>query len=1515
MRQVSGRDWIFILASIFWQLNALAAEPDDLVFDRMTTRDGLSISAIDALAQGPQGFMWIATQDGLNRFDGYEFRVFRNDPSRPDSLPDNFVRALHLGSNGNLWVGTADGLAKYQPATETFARIELPATSRYVEDIHSDAFGRLWVATLNGLWRIDPATGEKHRFTPENSGLADAQVRSVLIDGEGVAWAGTAQGIQMYSSQDNRFMPPPVADWPEALAGTRVNDIFEDNRAHLWIATRDEGLFLLAPDRRTVFNWRHDPADATSLPENEVLAVTQDRDGKIWVGTWGGGLSRLVSLREGFEHFQYDPANPDSIAGNLVRSLHVDRAGNLWIGTHNLGLSRLNRARSRFGRIGTNPGSEVSLGSPGVYSILMDRDARLWVGTVAGLDRFAADRDSVTRFNPENRRLAAKFVLALLQDSSGRIWAGTREGGLCLFAPDADRFDCLDDSPGLAALGEVGVSVLHEASDGDLWVGTNNAGLRRFDPETGRLDTWRHDPRDPTSLSHDRISGIHEDASGRLWVLTFGGGLNRLLADGSGFEHWPHIADDADTMTANRLAGIAEAGDGSLWIGSVAGLNHFDPETGNVTRWTRDDGLPNETVYSVLLDGNGDVWVSTNRGIARLDVATGEFTAFTSEDGLLDDEYNAFAAFRDGEGRLYFGGTDGVTYFHPDEILLPAKPPKVLLTRLLLGDREAVIGASDDAPLQQSMTMARRIALDHEQSAFSIEFTALEYLQPGSVRFQYRLRGFDETWLETGPARRIATYTNLEPGEYGFQVRAATGAGEWSEPANLVVTLTPVPWLSAPALALYVLLALLLLGYLLRQHWQRLRLLRAHARDLAGSEQRLQLALWGSGDWLWDWNIVTGDVYCAELAQALGFEPKEKRSLERVYQLIHPEDVEKVQRHIEAELVEPRGMEMSFRVLERGGGYRWLQWRGKVVARDESGKPVRMTGTCKDITRQREADIELKLAARVLDNSNDAVAIIDLDFNFIKVNPAFTRVTGYAPEEVIGKSSSILDSGRYSKDFSNHVREAVHQRGEWQGEIWERRKNGDLYLSDLHLSTVTDENGKRTHIVAVFSDVTRRRKFEEELRYLANYDILTGLPNRTLFIERLSHSVTKARRHESTLAVFFIDLDNFKQVNDSLGHAIGDMLLKQVSARLGHVFREDDTVARLGGDEFTVIVEDIDGEAEAAELASCLLEEFAVPVELDGHELNVTPSIGIAMFPRDGQGGEALIKNADTAMYAAKERGRNAFVFYDESMGDSALGRLQLENLLRKAIERNELVVHYQPKVNLESGRISGVEALVRWNSEERGLVMPDEFIAVAEERGMIREIGEWVLRRACADIALLDESGNAGLPIAVNLSARQTMEPQLVDTVTAALDDAGIESHRLQLELTESLIMENAGETIKVLEALRDRGVQLVVDDFGTGYSSLSYLKRLPVDQIKVDKSFVQDVLHDEFAVAIIRAIVAMARSLRLLVTAEGVEQQAQLELLRELGCTEVQGFLYAPPMPLDELKEFLAGKEFLDT
>ncbi|MFD2233797.1 EAL domain-containing protein [Phaeospirillum tilakii] len=551
---------------------------------------------------------------------------------------------------------------------------------------------------------------------------------------------------------------------------------------------------------------------------------------------------------------------------------------------------------------------------------------------------------------------------------------------------------------------------------------------------------------------------------------------------------------------------------------------------------------------------------------------------------------------------------------------------------------------------------------------------------------------------------------------------------------------------------------------------------------------------------------------------------------------------------------------------------------------------------------------ELGLARRVIDASLDGVMIVNTAFEIEFVNPAFTHITGYAPEEAIGRNPRLLASGRQDEAFYRDLFLALTSHGHWQGEIWNRRKSGEIYPEWLSIDVLRDEDGEVVRYAAVFSDISERKRTEERIKNLAFFDVLTGLPNRRLFTDRLQLAVANASRHGQYLAVMFLDLDLFKRINDSLGHGIGDQVLIETARRLGQGVREGDTVARLGGDEFTILLPQVDQIESAARLAERLLAQIRQPVLVEGHELYVTASIGIAIHPDNGPGVEALVKNADTAMYRAKDLGRNGFQLYSPTMNARSFERLAMEAALRHAVRRNEFRLAYQVKVDLVSGRMSGVEALVRWHHPEAGLVPPAEFIPLAESMGVISDIGEWVLREACRQCQQWRDLGLPPVRVAVNVSALQFHETDIPAVVGRALRDSGLPPHLLELELTESVLMQRVDEVAGVLRDLRAMGVRISIDDFGTGYSSLSYLKRMPIDALKIDRSFVNDIFSDDGQVAeegasIVSTIITLAHNLRLKAIAEGVETVAQALFLRQRGCDEVQGFLISRPVSGEDL------------
>ena len=555
-----------------------------------------------------------------------------------------------------------------------------------------------------------------------------------------------------------------------------------------------------------------------------------------------------------------------------------------------------------------------------------------------------------------------------------------------------------------------------------------------------------------------------------------------------------------------------------------------------------------------------------------------------------------------------------------------------------------------------------------------------------------------------------------------------------------------------------------------------------------------------------------------------------------------------------------------------------------------------------DITERKLAEEKLRLSANVLEHIADGVMVLDVHGRIVATNPAFSRITGYAEQEALGRESSLTRGTRNDQAFYQELWRQLDESGFWRGEIWDTRKDGEAYLEALTVSAVRDDDGATTHYVCVFSDITRERESQDQLDHLAHHDPLTSLPNRLLYHDRLRHAMARAERDGQQLAVMFIDLDRFKNVNDTLGHHVGDELLKQAAQALSRCLREGDTLARLGGDEFIVLLEDVDGMPGAARVAEKLMAMFEQPFEVSGYELFITGSVGISLYPQDGRDMHILIRNADVAMYQAKARGRNGFQFYAPSMsGDGAL-RLRMETLLRRAIERDEIYLAFQPQVEIDSGCLIGVEALLRWNSPELGQVPPSSFIPLAEDTGFIGQLGQWVLQDACRQMVAWEARGLAVPKIAVNLSVRQFERGGMAATVAAVLKDAGLSPARLQLEVTESAIM-NTGDALQYVNDLHAIGVALAIDDFGTGYSSLAYLKQLPVQTLKIDRSFIKDIPQDADDVAIAIAIIQLGKSMDLSVIAEGVEREDQAAFLLRHGCNRAQGYLYGKPLSGDEI------------
>jgi len=678
---------------------------------------------------------------------------------------------------------------------------------------------------------------------------------------------------------------------------------------------------------------------------------------------------------------------------------------------------------------------------------------------------------------------------------------------------------------------------------------------------------------------------------------------------------------------------------------------------------------------------------------------------------------------------------------------------------------------------------------------------------------------------------------------------------------------------------------------------------------LRKSEARLALALEASELGLWDWNLVTDQVHHSQLREIFGIEPGEVTAMLRhLKPRLHPEDLPLLRRALVEHMKgKSDGYQIEYRVRHADGHWVWVEDRGRAVERDAQGRVLRMLGTRRDISAWKRREEEQRLAATVFEAASEGIVILDPDYLLIAVNRAFSQVTGYRADELLGQSVASLINSREARRQYQLIRQELEQSGCWQGELIETRKNGELYPQWLQLNVVRDSRGAVSHIVGFFADLSSRREAEERLRYLSHYDELTGLANRSLFKERLHEASQRARQSGRSLALLHIDLDRFKMLNDSLGHEVADQLLRQMSRRLTQAVPEADTIARLSGDEFAVLLDSYTSLSSLARTASRLLAKLRLPMTVGGQELVLSASLGISLLPENAREISALISQANMAMQHAKHLGGNSFQFFTDNLQACTLERLQLENQLRKGIAEGQLEVFYQPKLCLADDSLNAAEALVRWRHPQLGLVPPGDFIGLAEETGLIAPIGEFVLRQACRQAREWQRQGLADLRVSVNLSVHQLRQGNLTSLVRQVLDETGLPARLLELELTESQLLDNVENVIATFQQLRDLGVKLAIDDFGTGYSSLSYLKRFPVDYVKIDQTFIRDLSVGGEDAAITRAIIAMAHSLELKVVAEGVETQAQMDFLKTQRCDEIQGFLISPPVPAEKFAELL--------
>ena len=1457
-----------------------------LKFERISIAEGLSQSYVYDIIQDKNGFVWIATQDGLNRYDGKNFVYYRHDSTNKNSIADNFIRKLFIDHNDVLWVGTNEGLSRYNESLDSFENFyhqdndSNSLKDNEIWDIYQDKERNIFISTKEGLQKFDKENSNFSRIRFRGFENSLKEIKTIFQDEKGNFWLGTYDNGIFLTNSTMSFVVS-LSDqnkWNLKLNASALYDLkFIDNQ--YWLGTNN-GLYIISQDYEIVKHYTNQNTDESqNLLSNKVRSIEQLNDSAIWLGTLNG-LNSINILTGEVSSFQ-SAAHKNALSNDLILKVFKDNTQKLWLGTNGGGVNTFNSIQLLIVHGLFN---YQESGQP-VYAFAETPNGHTWFTTDDGQLNQIDQLGKIKQIKIDN----SDPISHLFSDNTGNLWLKTEPGKLYYYNISNNKLT--ENKIWSQSSSDIDYSNLLLINNA-IWFLDENQTLASFNLDTNNLTTYSHE-------FHSAFTALESDKNNLLWLASSDKVILYFDTKESQF------SEDITQISSNsKFGSISNLGISKnwIWLGSRGeGITLINKKNNNATTLNENDMLSNNFIADIVVDSNENAWISTNKGITAIEPKTKRVRAFNLDLQLNNNEFISDSALITQNQIIFLGGLNGYHSFSPQEILrIKQELPKPIITNILVANKDIRVSQSpsDDFTIPQTPNKLLRLELEHKQSQFSVEFISPNSKLPSHLKYQYRLIGLEDNWIDSGKNNHRATYTNLSPGDYTFQVQAYDLQDKQeSEIKSLNITIMPPWWLSHSAILLYSLVTLLIIGYILQQ----VRHKRLYHLQIKLSEERLKLSLWGSGDEMWDWNIKKGKIYRSNIWGILEFPQDGKRNVGADQTNIHQQDIPRVREALNQHFEDSsQHFEATYRVKDKDDKWIWVLDRGKIVERDDKKKPTRMTGTLKDISQIKRADERLKLFAKCIENISDAIVIYDRQFTVVDVNKAFQRITGKTKLQMRGTS---LKFEQYPESFNQNVKKHLITKGSWHGEIESLRDNGELYLTDLNVDIIKDETGNISHFVGVFSDITKRKQTEAELRKLANSDTLTGLPNRSYFQANQQRLVKNKIPH----ALLVFDLDNFKKVNDSLGHEVGDVLLCKVAERIRSLGRNQDSVYRLGGDEFSLIVENTNDIHTITSIAKQVLDSIALPLKLKSQEIVLYSSIGIVLYPEDGVSPQELLKNADTAMYHAKNSGGNKYQFFSDSMNKTAVKRLQIENLIRHGLKEDFFSVFYQPKIEIATGKIAGMEALVRFETPSKGIISPVVFIPVSEETGQIIDIGEVVLRKACFATKKWVDAGLFEGRIAVNLSAVQFTQPNLVSMIASALKESELPAKYLELEITEGTVMDSPQKAIDTMLQIRAMGIHLSLDDFGTGYSSLAYLKKFPLNTLKIDKAFVDDIETSEQGRNMVATIVTIAHNLGMQVVAEGVETNQQLSFLSGLRCEQLQGYLYSKPLPENDFQKYL--------
>lgn len=1492
--------WLLVLLLLLCGTFAVNAKA---ILLPLTPEQGLSQGSVRDLHLDRHGFLWIATAGGINRYDGNQITELHAKDYRLSEISFNDVLE---DSQGRLWL-SADhtGLYLYDPVEGSF-ELFFTAPRESGQPIETTILTVLEYDKDHLMFVVNQAIyklrlPDKHLikvFDLKDVGQPKGWIRHLLLDKQQLFIAAFNGLIHLdLQSGKHQYLPHLPEHFQQPTHEQQHTKILYLSQDSLYVGTVS-GLYQLslAAIQQYLIDGTRYPV-TTVLPERNIWHL-QQHNTQLLAAT-DLGLYQLAETDQQPELILSFSSNPALIDHSMVDFV-PDTNGGIWLANRTEGAFYWHPQSEAFLHLATSQGYALSSDR---ITKLWQQGQYIWLSTVNGLNRFDLRNDAINSYlvSPNSgQSWHSGNIVDFVVEQAQKLWLSTTSG--------IKTFDIATETliPPYAvdtATREVlstGARVQYFDQDTATLIIKQRKQLFSYNPTTGEA-TPLQQLNEQLPMTH--FGSILGQLSDNSWILSAADQLWRYQPANAQLsllyqhpDYHPQLNRYATTMQQDR--------NGTLWVGMQGiGLLGFDATAFKLTQlFSVDNKLRSNEVFSLLLDNDGDIWFSSRQGLARLEPDNLQIEYFTKADGLPFHEFNDGAAVRLADGRLIFGGMRGAVTITPEKLHNPLDNLKVVITdfTVLAGEQRAVHGFLNN----------REFHLAHSDVGLKINFSAMNFHNNRKITYRYWLSGKQNNQYPAQYDSQVL-FPQLPPGSYQFNVVAISPlTGQQSAPATLLLNIYPPIWYSTAAYLFYlVLLSSIAYLYWRKRQQQQLLLKQAH-QQLTTSEQRLTQALTSVNSGVFEWLAKSNTLVSSRLPRMLGTtELMHTITWQQHCSLIHPDDVQEYSKQWQRLLQQPDlWLDLTYRMHHQDGRWLWFRDQGRVTELDEHKNPLKILGTYSNITETKANEEKARLFGEAFQQTRDWVVILDNRQQVLAANHSFCHAFGGIEPYIDNPKSHHLGISLVRRRFYTKLLKNMVTGEHWQGEEQVITPDGRERPTLINISAVGEHDV--TFFVLVFTDITEQKAAEDELRYLANYDALTGLPNRALLMDRIQHGIEQAKRQQRSLALCFIDLDKFKHINDSLGHDIGDLLLKEVARRLKLTLRDSDTVARLGGDEFVILLEGYKNNDNISHVARKMLAVISEPMQFGSDSVGVSPSIGIAVFPDDALNGTELMKHADVAMYHAKEAGRNNFQFFIKEMNEKAHMQLARETRLRKAIQQQEFVNYYQPIIDSAQQSIVGAEVLLRWQSPE-GMISPAEFIPLAEDLRLIVKMTQQLLERALADLAQWRATGYE-LYLSVNLSTQHIEQPALADAVLALLDKYQLPAHCLRFEITESALMRDQQSAIHTMQALSDSGIKLALDDFGTGYSSLKYLKELPLDAIKIDRSFVQDIGIDHNDETIIDAMLSMASSLGLYCVAEGVETEQQLAFFNKRSCFLIQGFLFSRPLPANELLALLSSDNF---